>query len=103
MGGASPINLEGMKDADLLIGVPIYNNAATLGGVVEAIGKGVTQFFPQARAVLVCSDGGSTDGSEEIFRKTLSPICRWFLQPTPSRPFIKSISPITASPEKKTL
>jgi glucosylglycerate synthase len=101
MGGASPINLEGMKDADLLIGVPLYNNASTLGGVLEAIAKGVTQYFPQARTVLVCSDGGSTDGSEEIFRKTLSPNLQMVFATHPVSPVHKILPPYHGIPGKE--
>ena len=68
MGDSIPIELGGIKDADLLIGIPIYNNAATLGRVVETLAAGIARNFPQARAALLCSDGGSTDGSPEVFK-----------------------------------
>ena len=76
MGETAPTEFEGRAEADLLIGVPLYNNAATLGGVLEGIRAGIARRFPQARTVLVCSDGGSMDGSEEVFKNSLDPKLR---------------------------
>ena len=78
MGDSIPIELGGIKDADLLIGIPIYNNAATLGRVVETLAAGIARNFPQARAALLCSDGGSTDGSPEVFKGLSIRVCRCF-------------------------
>lgn len=57
--------LEGTGRVDLLVGIPSFNNAATIQGVVRAIQAGVSKFFPQQRALIVNSDGGSTDGTQE--------------------------------------
>ena len=57
------IQLKEIKEADILIGIPSYNNARTIGHVVRAVMAGVAKYFPKAKAVLVNSDGGSTDGT----------------------------------------
>lgn len=46
---------------DLVIGIPSYNNARTIGSVLEAVRSGLGMFFPDARAAVVNSDAGSTD------------------------------------------
>lgn len=51
--------------ADLLVGIPSYNNARTIGHVVRAAGVGLAKYFPRARAVIVNSDGGSKDGTPD--------------------------------------
>src|SRR5437763_324700 len=48
---------------EILIGIPSYNNATTIGHVVRAVSAGLAKYFPDARAVLVNSDGGSSDGT----------------------------------------
>jgi hypothetical protein len=53
-------------DADILVGIPSFNNARTIGHVVRAVRAGLAKYFPDQRAVLVNSDGGSTDGTSEI-------------------------------------
>lgn len=57
--------------ADLLVGIPSYNNAATIGHVVRAVSAGLAKYFPRSRAVLVNSDGGSTDGTREVVARTV--------------------------------
>ena len=52
--------------ADLVVGIPSYNNASTIGHVVRAVLAGLAKHFPDQRAVLVNSDGGSTDATREV-------------------------------------
>src|SRR5229473_2175958 len=47
--------------ADIVVGLPSYDNAGTIGAVLDAVRAGLQKHFEGARAVLVCSDGGSTD------------------------------------------
>ena len=51
---------------DVLVGIPSYNNAATIGHVVRAVTAGFAKYFPDLRAVCVNSDGGSTDGTPQV-------------------------------------
>jgi glycosyltransferase involved in cell wall biosynthesis len=53
-------------ETDLLIGIPSYNNARTIGHVVRAAAAGLAKYFPDRRAVIVNSDGGSTDGTPDV-------------------------------------
>jgi glycosyltransferase involved in cell wall biosynthesis len=60
--------LEGIQKADILVGIPSFNNARTIGHVVRAVQAGLAKYFPDQKAVLVNSDGGSSDGTMEIVR-----------------------------------
>jgi glycosyltransferase involved in cell wall biosynthesis len=62
--------LEKIRNADILVGIPSYNNARTIGHVVRAVQAGLAKYFPAQKAVLVDSDGGSTDGTVEIVQNT---------------------------------
>jgi len=55
-------------EADILIGVPTYNNAATVGQVVQTIRAGLLKYFPRERAVIVNADGGSRDQTPDLVR-----------------------------------
>ena len=55
-------------EADILIGVPTYNNAATVGPVVQTIRAGLLKYFPRERAVIVNADGGSRDQTPDLVR-----------------------------------
>jgi hypothetical protein len=59
----------GSGEADLLVGIPSFNNARTIGHVVRAVEAGLAKYFPGRRAILVNSDGGSTDGTPDVVRE----------------------------------
>ncbi len=63
--------LEAMGQADILFGIPSFNNAATIGHVIRAVKVGWAKYYPGRRAVLVNSDGGSTDGTQDVVKRTL--------------------------------
>lgn len=53
---------------DIVVGIPSYNNARTIGHVVKAIDAGLAKYFPDRKAVIVNSDGGSKDGTSDIVK-----------------------------------
>jgi hypothetical protein len=55
--------------ADILVGIPSFNNERTIGHVVRAVVAGLARHYPDAKAVLVNSDGGSTDRTREIVER----------------------------------
>jgi len=62
--------LQDIGSADILVGIPSYNNADTVGHVVQAVSVGLAKHFPGNRAVLVNSDGGSSDETTAIVART---------------------------------
>ncbi len=56
--------------ADILVGIPSFNNARTIGHVVKAVQAGFAKYFPEKKCVLVNSDGGSTDGTMDTVQNT---------------------------------
>ncbi|HLZ47519.1 MAG TPA: glycosyltransferase [Candidatus Limnocylindria bacterium] len=52
--------------ADLLVGIPSYNNAATVGHVARTVTEGLRTHFPDATPVIVNADGGSKDGTSDV-------------------------------------
>jgi len=57
--------LEEIGEAEIVVGIPSYNNARTIGQVVRAVSAGLTKYFPERKAIVVNSDGGSKDGTRE--------------------------------------
>jgi len=57
-------------NADIIVGIPSFNNARTIAHVVRAVQAGLAKYFPDHKAVLVNSDGGSSDGTMEVVHKT---------------------------------
>ena len=52
--------------ADLLVGIPSYKNAHTIGHVVETAGDGMLAHFPNMRPVIAVVDGGSSDETVHV-------------------------------------
>ncbi|HOG45468.1 MAG TPA: glycosyltransferase family 2 protein [Anaerolineae bacterium] len=52
--------------ADLVIGIPTYRNGRTLGRVLDAAVAGLARDFPNARAVIMIADGGSSDNTLQV-------------------------------------
>src|SRR5947207_4159689 len=59
--------------ADIMVGIPSFKNAATIGYVVRAAQAGLVQYFPDLRPVLVNSDAGSPDGTQRVVVETAPP------------------------------
>ena len=47
-------------EVDLLVGIPSYNNAGTIGQTVQAIEESYQQNFIRDRVVILNVDGGMT-------------------------------------------
>lgn len=65
--------IERVRSADVVVGIPSYNNAATIANVVRVAGEGLAKYLPNAQAAIVNSDGGSLDGTREVVRDTPVP------------------------------
>ena len=62
-----------LERADIMVGVPSFKNAATIGYVVRAAQAGLVQYFPELRPVVVNSDAGSPDGTQRVVVETEPP------------------------------
>jgi len=58
--------LEQIKKADILIGIPCFNNEATIANVMQMISDGLFEYYNDLRPVIFVSDGGSTDDTRDI-------------------------------------
>ena len=60
--------LRSQERADLVVGIPSFRNAATIGHVTKTAAEGLRRHFPEMRAVIVNADGGSDDGTRDRVR-----------------------------------
>jgi glycosyltransferase involved in cell wall biosynthesis len=51
--------------ADIVVGIPSYNNASTIGYVVRMAQAGLHRYFGNHRSLILNSDGGSSDGTPQ--------------------------------------
>jgi glycosyltransferase involved in cell wall biosynthesis len=59
--------------ADIMVGIPSFKNAATIGYVVRAAQAGLVQYFPDLRPVVVNADANSPDGTQRVVVETEPP------------------------------
>ncbi|MEW6489114.1 MAG: glycosyltransferase [Thermodesulfobacteriota bacterium] len=57
--------LEEIREADILVGIPCYNNEDTIVHVVQTVSHGIYEHYRNARAVIMIADGGSTDDTRD--------------------------------------
>ena len=61
--------LEEIDSADILVGVPCYNNESTIAHVIQMITHGLARHYKERRSVIFIADGGSTDDTREVARE----------------------------------
>jgi hypothetical protein len=47
--------IEKIGKADILVGIPCYNEEGTIRKVVEVVGKGLAKHYPEKKSVLIVS------------------------------------------------
>ncbi|HPS92936.1 MAG TPA: glycosyltransferase [Deltaproteobacteria bacterium] len=57
--------LEEIESADILIGIPSYNNQTTIAHVIQMVTHGLASKYKDKRSVILIADGGSTDDTRE--------------------------------------
>ncbi|MFN2115104.1 MAG: glycosyltransferase family 2 protein, partial [Anaerolineae bacterium] len=65
--------LSGTGPVDIVVGLPTYKNSRTIAGVISALSEGLSSHFADHRALIVVSDGGSTDDTVPIARRAALP------------------------------
>ncbi|MBI2954728.1 MAG: glycosyltransferase [Chloroflexi bacterium] len=67
------LRLRQVGRVDLVVGIPSFNNDATIGHVIRTVAAGMAKYFPDAKPLIVHSDGGSTDGTPQVIAE-ISPL-----------------------------
>jgi hypothetical protein len=67
--GYTAKRLEEIESADIIVGIPCYNNDRTIEHVIQMVTHGLAKHFKDRRSVILIADGGSTDDSREVARE----------------------------------
>jgi glycosyltransferase involved in cell wall biosynthesis len=60
--------IEEIESADIMVGIPCYNNDRTIEHVIQMITHGLAEHYKDKRSVIFIADGGSTDDTRETAR-----------------------------------
>lgn len=61
--------LEEIGRADVLVGIPAYNNERTIAHVIQMVSHGLDKYYKEHKNVIMIADGGSTDDSREVVKE----------------------------------
>ena len=61
--------IEEIETADILMGIPCYNNDKTITHVIQMVTHGLATHYKGKRSVILIADGGSTDDTREVARE----------------------------------
>jgi glycosyltransferase involved in cell wall biosynthesis len=61
--------IEEIESADILVGIPCYNNERTIVHVIQMVTHGLAKHYNQRKSVIFIADGGSTDDTREVSRE----------------------------------
>ena len=61
--------MEEIENADILVGIPCYNNEGTIAHVIQMVTHGLAKHYKNRRSVILIADGGSTDDTREVAKE----------------------------------
>ncbi len=61
--------IEEIDRADILVGIPCYNNQGTIDHVIQMVTHGLFNYYKDLRSVIMVADGGSTDDTREVSKE----------------------------------
>ena len=67
--GYTSKRLEEIESADILVGIPCYNNERTIAHVIQMVTHGLAKHYKEQRSVIFVADGGSTDDTREVAKE----------------------------------
>jgi glucosylglycerate synthase len=67
------VYLHNIGEADIIVGIPSYNNVLTASYVLTQVMKGLDTYFPNLRSVIFVSDGKSADDTLNSIKKVNLP------------------------------
>ena len=61
--------IEEIQSADILVGIPCFNNESTIAHVIQMVSHGLAAHNKSMRSVIFVADGGSTDDTREVAKE----------------------------------
>ena len=73
-----------IKQADIVVGIPSYNEAKTIAHPTTQASVGLLQYFKDKTSVIINCDNNSTDGTKEAFLHVPTEVPKIYLSTPPS-------------------
>lgn len=72
-------NPDKIRSAEIIVGIPSYNEAENIAFPTDVVSRGLLDFFPNKKAVIINVDNHSPDGTGEIFMQTPTKIPKIYI------------------------
>jgi hypothetical protein len=89
--------IEKLESADIIVAIPTYNNAETIGPIVKAASAGLER-FPDRKAIVAQVDGGSADATMQRALEAAGPQASLLQMSYPIYPVHRMLDPETGVP-----
>jgi glycosyltransferase involved in cell wall biosynthesis len=65
-------NVEKIKEADIVVGIPSFNEADNIDFVTQIIDRGLQRYYKNFKKVIINVDNDSPDGTKDVFLNTVT-------------------------------
>lgn len=72
-------NPENVKYAEIIVGIPSYNEAGVIHYPTKKASEGLTKFYPDRPSVIINCDNSSTDGTRDAFLNVQTEVPKIYL------------------------
>jgi len=62
-----------IKNADIVVGLPTFNNEKTISNILTNLGEGLRKYYPDLKSVILNADSNSEDKTIDVFKKSRLP------------------------------
>jgi len=76
-------NQQGIKSAEIIVGIPSYNEADNIAFPTDVVSRGLEEFFPGKKAAIINVDNNSPDGTRDVFLNTPTKIPKVYISTPP--------------------
>ncbi|MEM5785782.1 MAG: glycosyltransferase [Syntrophobacteraceae bacterium] len=76
-------NPQAINGADIVVGIPSFNEVESIARTTEQVDRGLSEYFPDLKCLIINSDNHSEDGTREAFFSASGKIPRMFLSTAP--------------------
>lgn len=77
------LNPNNVVEADIVVGIPSYNEADNIANVVEQSRQGLLRYFPDAKSVIINVDNNSPDDTRSAFLNTSNTVNKIYITTPP--------------------
>jgi glycosyltransferase involved in cell wall biosynthesis len=76
-------NPQQVTSAEIVVGIPSYNESDTISYPTDVASRGITQYFPDKKAVIINVDNNSPDGTKDAFLSTPTKVPKVYISTPP--------------------